>query len=208
MNSDHCSECACNFIETCTAGFHPLVGNGLCNDITNIAECNYDGGDCCGYTINREQCIECTCLKEETCAAGVHPWVGDGFCNDETNIAECNYDGGDCCPNPNIMRNDFCHIRYGACNYGEGTCCTTVNMDYCSDCICHGSGIITSPNYPGYYEENLDLTWLIQVQFGKLINITFLDFHIDHHPDYGYDSKTYSLIGCAKIGKVITFIAI
>ena len=29
-----------------------LVGNGFCNDETNIADCNYDGGDCCGPDIS------------------------------------------------------------------------------------------------------------------------------------------------------------
>ena len=28
-----------------------LVGNGFCNDETNNADCNYDGGDCCGPDI-------------------------------------------------------------------------------------------------------------------------------------------------------------
>ena len=75
-----------------------LVGNGLCNDETNIAECGYDGGDCCGYIIRSEHCNECICFHQETCLAGLtHVFVGDGICNDETNIAECNYDGGDCC---------------------------------------------------------------------------------------------------------------
>ena len=26
-----------------------LVGDGYCNDELNIAECNFDGGDCCGH---------------------------------------------------------------------------------------------------------------------------------------------------------------
>jgi hypothetical protein len=74
-NTDSCSDCSCHLIETCAAGYHPLVGNGFCNDDTNIAECDYDGGDCCPNS----------------------KLVGDGICNDETNNVECNYDGGDCC---------------------------------------------------------------------------------------------------------------
>ena len=97
-NTISCSECSCHLIESCAAGYHPLVGNGFCNDDTNIAECDYDGGDCCGYIINSEHCTECTCFYQETCLAGVtHVFVGDGFCNDETNIADCDYDGEDCC---------------------------------------------------------------------------------------------------------------
>ena len=28
-----------------------LVGDGYCQDLTNTAECNFDGGDCCGSCI-------------------------------------------------------------------------------------------------------------------------------------------------------------
>ena len=51
-NTNACSECECHLIETCAAGYHPLVGNGFCNDDTNIAECDYDGGDCCGPAVS------------------------------------------------------------------------------------------------------------------------------------------------------------
>ena len=130
-----------------------LVGNGHCNDEANNADCLYDGGDCCGYSINSEHCTECTCFHQETCLAGVHPLVGDGVCNDGKNIAECNYDGGDCCVN--------------------------VNTDNCSECNCLGSGVIISPGFPwSYYDNNLDLTWLIQVQVGQLIDISFIDFEL------------------------------
>ena len=36
----------------------------MCNDETNIAECIYDGGDCCGACINTDICSECTCHEE------------------------------------------------------------------------------------------------------------------------------------------------
>ena len=41
---------------------HTIVGNGYCNDETNIANCNYDGGDCCLSNPNTEQCSECRCF--------------------------------------------------------------------------------------------------------------------------------------------------
>ena len=129
-----------------------LVGNGFCNDETNNPDCNYDGGDCCTTNANTTACSECACHLNETCAGGYHPLVGNGFCNDYTNIAECNYDGGDCCVN--------------------------VNTDSCSDCSCLGSGVITSPGFPGNYDNNLDLSWLIQVQIGQLIDIRFINFEM------------------------------
>ena len=39
------------------------VGDGACDDVTNIADCNYDGGDCCGNLTYQGACIECQCLE-------------------------------------------------------------------------------------------------------------------------------------------------
>ena len=156
VNKNYCSECACHLIETCAAGYHPLVGNGFCDDDTNIAECDYDGGECCGYNVYLEQCTECTCFHQEMCAAGVyHVFLGDGFCNDETNNAECEYDGNDCCVN--------------------------VNTDFCFECNCLGGGDITSPGFPGNYDNNLDINWLIQVSSEQLIEVNFYHFDVESH---------------------------
>ena len=65
------------------------VGDGVCDDLTNIAECNYDGGDCCLFPRNTTYCSICQCFYIFE--------VGDGICNDEVNNAEHDYDGGDCC---------------------------------------------------------------------------------------------------------------
>ena len=177
-----------------------LVGNGFCNDETNNPDCNYDGGDCCVVNINTDTCSDCACHLIETCAAGYHPLVGNGFCNDDTNIAECDYDGGDCCgcviiehcedcaclgitsdevTNP-LVGNSLCNdeINNINCNYDGGDCCVNVNTDSCSDCNCLASGVITSPGFPGNYDNNLDLTWLIQVQIGQLIHISFINFEL------------------------------
>jgi hypothetical protein len=85
-----------------------------------------------------------------------HAFVGDGFCNDETNVVGCNHDGGDCC----LMN---------------------VITDSCSGCNCFATGVITSPGFPGNYDNNLDLTWLIQVQMGQTIEINFLSFDLYSH---------------------------
>ena len=181
-NSDYCSDCACHLLETCEAGYHPLVGNGFCDDDTNIAECDYDGGDCCGYHIDSDHCTACICLHQEMCAAGVtHVFLGDGVCNDETNFAECDYDGGDCCIDPNLVGDAICNDETNnlGCNYDGGDCCVNVNIDSCSECNCLGVGTITSPGFPGNYDNNLDLTWLIQVQIGQTIEINFLSFDVE-----------------------------
>ena len=130
-----------------------MVGDGFCNDKTNIEICNHDGGDCCLKFVNKDRCSECKCYLKDICATGFHPLVGNGYCNDVTNNQQCNFDGGDCCVN--------------------------VNTDYCSNCSCFGSGVITSPGYPGNYDNNLDLTWLIQFPLGQLIEINFVDFNVE-----------------------------
>ena len=90
-----------------------LIGDSYCNDESNNANCNYDGGDCC-VNINTDYCSDCTCFHFENCVVGFIPdVVGDGFCNDETNNVNCYYDLGDCC------------------GYN-------VNNDLCSNCTCLG----------------------------------------------------------------------
>ena len=112
---DHCEECNCFFQATCAAGFLPSsVGDGICHDESNNADCKFDGGDCCLINKNTEHCMECNCFHTENCFLGVHPSVHDGICNDETNVPECDYDGYDCCNIP-------------------------INSDLCSDCTCLGN---------------------------------------------------------------------
>ena len=76
---------------------YPLIGNGFCNDETNKASCNYDGGDCCGICVNTQLCSDCVCFDNVNSTVVHNAFIGNGFCNDETNTFECNYDGGDCC---------------------------------------------------------------------------------------------------------------
>ena len=92
-----------------------LKGDGFCNDETNNAHCEYDGGDCCGSCVIKDRCSKCLCFSNIILYDGVtNPLINNGFCNDETNIADCQYDGGDCC----------------------GPC---VNKDHCLECLCFHS---------------------------------------------------------------------
>ena len=72
-NTTACSECVCLLIETCAAGYHPLVGIGFCNDDTNITECDYDGGDCCGNCVVTGYCEDCACLGNMTSGEITNP---------------------------------------------------------------------------------------------------------------------------------------
>ena len=143
-----------------------MIGDGYCQDGTNKAECNYDGGDCCKFRVNMDQCSDCTCFHQETCSISIasHGLVGNGYCNDETNNEACNYDGGDCCgscvvdfycenctcllngdngigtSSPTIG-NGYCDDGNNNvdCQYDGGDCCgSCVVRKYCSDCQCLG----------------------------------------------------------------------
>ena len=70
---------------------HPSwVGDGMCDDVTNIIECDYDGGDCCMSDINTQYCEECLCHSSTStpplhCNSTLAWMIGDGFCDDVTN---------------------------------------------------------------------------------------------------------------------------
>ena len=91
------------------------VNNGYCEDHVNNAECNYDGGDCCGPNVQTSKCADCICYSQH--CDGPQELISDGYCNDETNNADCNFDGGDCC---------------GGC----------VNTDNCLNCVCYAESPI------------------------------------------------------------------
>ena len=43
-----------------------ILGDAICDDISNTPECDYDGGDCCGGST--QYCIECECISTEPVA--------------------------------------------------------------------------------------------------------------------------------------------
>ena len=43
-----------------------LIGDGVCDDITNTKRCLFDGGDCCLSRKNTKLCIDCTCTQNGT----------------------------------------------------------------------------------------------------------------------------------------------
>ena len=150
-----------------------LVGNSFCNDETNIADCNYDGGDCCGYCVNTEHCEDCACLGNITSDQITNAFIGNSLCNDETNNLNCNYDGGDCCGyninsehctectcfhKETCLAGVFLHAFVGdgvcndetniaECDYDGGDCCPNPNI--VGDAICHDETNHLGCNYDG-----------------------------------------------------------
>ena len=93
------------------------MGDFICDDKTNIPECDFDGGDCCIIDSNHSIDIFCEkCFCEEKCAKP--EWINDGVCDDQTNNLQCEFDGGDCCLNPN--NDEFCSLC--ECKEDLGTC--------------------------------------------------------------------------------------
>ena len=76
------------------------------------------------------------------------------MCNDENNNANCNYDGGDCC------------------------------LTDCLECGCSSTGVITSPKFLAgvNYNNDLNMTWLIQVPTGQNIEISWQSFDVEAEP--------------------------
>jgi len=83
-----------------------LIGDGKCHTSTNIAQCNYDGGDCCKETCDGPNCgkfWEYDCKNPKIniyapeCTEANFEVIGNGLCDACANSAECGYDGGDCC---------------------------------------------------------------------------------------------------------------
>ena len=148
-----------------------MIGNGYCNDETNNADCNYDGGDCCKLKVNLDHCTECICHHQETCAAGVnHEWVNNGICNDETNHAECNFDGGDCegCAGDiSLIGNGVCNEENNnpQCEYDGRDCCDDYYTGrwpyYLGDGWCEARANIPQCDYDGgdCCLDKLELDW-------------------------------------------------
>ena len=59
------------------------VGDGYCDDVINTELCNYDGGDCCGSSIDTTYCFECQCCDIGGCNATINGGNGG---NDNKNI--------------------------------------------------------------------------------------------------------------------------
>ena len=57
VNNSYC-------IPACSSPSPHWIGDGSCDDENNVAECGFDGGDCCGPDVNTQYCSECECLEE------------------------------------------------------------------------------------------------------------------------------------------------
>ena len=62
MKKQDCTNCTClNGDSVNETTYNVLVGDGFCNDETNIEDCMFDGLDCCGPNIRTDLCLDCLC---------------------------------------------------------------------------------------------------------------------------------------------------
>ena len=40
---------------------HKQIGDGICDDESNVYECDFDGGDCCATNSIMDFCLQCQC---------------------------------------------------------------------------------------------------------------------------------------------------
>ncbi len=65
------------------------IGDGTCDDGNRIAQCTFDGNDCCDTD------------------GGNSGWLTDSYCDGSNNINTCSYDGGDCCESTCVETGGF-----------------------------------------------------------------------------------------------------
>ena len=46
---------------TGNGGIAAWIEDDFCDDINNKKECHYDGGDCCGLSVQNNFCVDCQC---------------------------------------------------------------------------------------------------------------------------------------------------
>ena len=52
----------CILYNTANGGVSFFIGDSLCDDRNNHEYCDYDGGDCCGYSVlTTSTCNQCVC---------------------------------------------------------------------------------------------------------------------------------------------------
>ena len=150
-----------------------VIGNGVCQDLFNVAMYDYDGGDCCLIPMPIKSigyCERCICHKRiENCP---FPYLmSEGFCHEVNNNENCLWDGGDCddpepvwSPPPTYcgfpmrlgLGDGICDDSANEpwCYYDLGDCCKKdAIFDLCQECRCQvkfePDGICVEPSLVG-----------------------------------------------------------
>lgn len=68
-------------------------------------------------------------------------------------------------------------------------------MEGCGGVIRKPSGNISSPGYPNVYPDGKRCDWVIEVEYGKSIEIWFTDVDFETSPTCAYDYVLVTLLG-------------
>ena len=66
-------------------------------------------------------------------------------------------------------------------------CLHSISFAGCGGNITTPSGSIVSKNYPNDYPHNTDCEWLITVEEGHSVDLTFIDFDVEGTTNCNYD---------------------
>ena len=61
------------------------------------------------------------------------------------------------------------------------------------------TGNVTSPNYPDFYPDNLELTETVEIEEGLVLSLEFYAFNVEAAYDYDYETYEYdydSVVDC------------
>ena len=114
------------------AGKTLWIGDGFCDDANNIEDCNYDGSDCCGISVQKNFCVNCTCTGRCKLILSMDYFVFAISCMSlffETLIFLIYLDKLDC------YSDAYCHGS-GFCRQGKCMCPSEYN--YKKDCSIYG----------------------------------------------------------------------
>ncbi len=117
-----------------------IAGDGFCDSILNIPECNFDEGDCTLANICNRDCSQHFNGGMEN----VDQLIQDSVCQSELSIEECCYDGGDCgcprckCPTcPDLLQSIHNWLGDGVCDsvLDSRDCCYDLGDCWCTSCL-------------------------------------------------------------------------
>ena len=115
------------------------LGDNYCDDVNNNAECNYDGGDCCGTNVDTTYCTHCQCLDPNFTTTPPPTTTSNPTCEDDPAWSkDCGYwvSVGYCTHQDFApFMQSFCKRSCGFCSSCENNysfCNTWASVGYCS----------------------------------------------------------------------------
>ena len=125
-----------------------VLGDGICSDLYNTPDCNFDGGDCCSPNSIMMFCDLCQCFNETNYITPptTVEWVGNSESILKLSVhnilknllALLSMNIFSECYDPWTVGDGICDDYFNtlACNYDGGDCCFGIKGVHCIACIC------------------------------------------------------------------------